>query len=582
MKSKLWISAVLTLSLGLLALVLSPGLPAQEKSQLLPLLIPPLYQGEMQNGTRTFNLDAGRDSTEFLPGVKTPTWGYNGTYLGPTLEMRKGEKVLLNVTNRLGVSTTTHWHGFHVPAIMDGGPHQIILDGETWRPTFTVLNRAGTYWYHPHPHPHHGPDPRTRGLRDPHGTSGQVFRGLAALIIVRDEESEQLVLPRAYGVDDIPLIIQDRSFNPDGSFLEFPIHAPGPAIASEVNWSLRKGDKFLVNGVISPLLETHAQMIRFRILNASNVRTYTLGFSDNRTFYQIASDGGLLEAPLPLTRLTVTPAERMDIVVDFGNDENKSIQLRSYNSELGNYLFEFLKMDDFDRTDFDLFTINVGAPTGNPVTTLPASLTPIDRISPEDAVNADQPRRFKLSMDFTFFPPEDPESFELIGLINGKPMDMSRIDETIQLGDTEIWEITNAGQQVHPFHVHGDAFQVLSRNGSIDNVRANEQGWKDVVQILPGETVQIIKRFEDFADPVSPYMYHCHILDHEDAGMMGQFVVVQKTGDFDRNGSVDFSDFLLFVSAFGQSAGGDNAGFDLSGNGSVDFEDFVIFAGVFE
>ena len=277
-------------------------------------------------------------------------------------------------------------------------------------------------------------------------------------------------------------------------------------------------------------LETPAQMIRFRILNASNVRTYNLGFSDNRTFYQIGSDGGLLEAPLPLTRLIITPAERMDIVVDFGNDENTSVRLRSYNSELVNYLFEFLKVDDFDRTDFDIFTIAVGAPTENPVTTLPTSLTSIKRIPAEEAVNADQPRPFELSMETELIPssPEDPEHLEITGMINGKVMELSRIDEVIQLGDTEIWEITNAAQQVHPFHVHGDSFQVLSRNGSIDNVPANERGWKDTVQVLPGDTVQIIKRFEDFADPVWPYMFHCHILDHEDAGMMGQWIVDQR------------------------------------------------------
>ncbi len=486
--------------------------------------IPPAMTGTRVEGKMTYNLVMQPGMTQFIPGAQTATFGYNGSYLGPTLVMNKGDEVVLNVTNNLGTSTTTHWHGFHLPAIMDGGPHQMILDGETWRPTFTILNRASTYWYHPHLHAHNG-------IRDPNGTSGQVFRGLAGMIIVGDEESEQLVLPKEYGVDDIPLIIQDRSFNPDGSFLEFPINLPGPLTPGVVvNWPLRKGDKFLVNGVISPELETPAQMIRFRILNASNVRTYNLGFSDNRTFYQIGSDGGLLEAPLPLTRLIVTPAERMDIVVDFGNDENTTVRMRSYNSELVNYLSELLKVDDFDRTDFDIFTIAVGAPTENPVTTLPTSLTSIERIPAEEAVNADQPRPFELSMDLEPIPPfpEVPETLEITGMINGKVMELSRIDEVIQLGNTEIWEITNAGLQVHPFHVHGDSFQVLSRNGSIDNVPANERGWKDTVQVLPGDTVQIIKRFEDFADPVWPYMFHCHILDHEDAGMMGQWIVDQR------------------------------------------------------
>ena len=167
---------------------------------------------------------------------------------------------------------------------MDGGPHQDILNGETWSPTFTILNRASTYWYHPHLHP------VDNKQRNPNGTSGQVFRGLAGMIIVRDEDSERLILPNQYGVDDIPLIIQDKAFNEDGSFLEFPTRQSHPKLGPDVGpvvWPFRRGDKFLVNGVISAVLEAPAQMVRFRILNASNMRIYNLGFSDNRTFYQI-------------------------------------------------------------------------------------------------------------------------------------------------------------------------------------------------------------------------------------------------------------------------------------------------------
>jgi len=491
--------------------------------------IPPTMTGTVVDGKVTYDLTMQPGMTEFLPGALIPTLGYNGNLLGPTLIMNKGDEVVINVTNNLGgPPTTTHWHGFHVPAIMDGGPHQEILEGETWSPTFTVLNRAGTYWYHPHPHPVGDKQ------RNPDGTSGQVFRGLAGMIIVRDEESERLDLPKQYGIDDIPLIIQDRSFNEDGSFLEFPIQQIHPRLGTDVGplvFPFRKGDKFLVNGVISPLLETHAQMIRFRILNASNNRFYNLGFSDNRTFYQIASGGGLLEAPVPLKRLIVAPAERMEIVVDFGNDENASVQLKSYNSELGTtYVSNPLApvFDDYDRIDFDIFTIAVGAPTENPVTTLATSLTKIERISPQEAVNADRPRLFELSPGrLEPIPAGAPPTLDFTFTINSKAFDLGRIDEVIQLGDTEIWEITNTTGQAHPMHVHGDSFQILSRNGSFENVPANERGWKDVVVVKPGETVQIIKRFKDFADPVNPFMFHCHILDHEDGGMMLQWTVVE-------------------------------------------------------
>ncbi len=489
--------------------------------------IPPILAGTVVDGKVTYDLNMQPGMTEFLPGFPIATLGYNGNYLGPTLIMNKGDEVVINVTNNIGgPHTTTHWHGFHLPAIMDGGPHQEIFSGETWSPTFTILNRASTYWYHPHLHP------VSNKQLNPDGTSGQVFRGLAGMIIVRDEESEQLVLPNQYGVDDIPLIIQDRSFNEDGSFLEFPLRQPHPRLGADVGpvvWPFRKGDQFLVNGIISPVLEAPAQMVRFRVLNASNNRIYNLGFSDNRTFYQIGSDGGLLEAPVPLERLIVTPSERVEIVVDFGNDENASVLLRSYNSELGATYVPDPLADEHDRTDFDIFTIAVGGPTGNPVTTLPASLARIDRIPSQEAVNADRPRLFELSAGrLDLDKSAEIKTLDLTFTINDKAMDLGRIDEVIQLGDTEIWEIVNSTGQAHPIHIHGDSFQVLSRDGSFDNVPANERGWKDTIIVRPFEVVQIIKRFEDFADPDSPFMLHCHILDHEDGGMMLQWIVVDS------------------------------------------------------
>ena len=500
-------------------------LPAQSQG----FHIPPILSGSVVDGKTNYDLNMQPGTTEFLPGLLTPTLGYNGNYLGPTLIMNKGDEVVLNVTNNLGgPHTTTHWHGFHLPAMHDGGPHQEIVNGETWSPTFTILNRAGTYWYHPHLHP------VVDKQRNPNGTSGQVFRGLAGMIIVRDEESERLDLPKQYGIDDIPLIIQDRSFNEDGSFLDFPIRATHPRLDPDVGpviFPFRKGDNFLVNGIISPILETHAQMVRFRILNASNNRFYNLGFGDNRMFYQVASDGSLLEAPVSLSRVIVAPSERMEIVVDFGDDENTHVQLKSYNSELGTaYLTNPLAaaFDIYDSNDFDIFSIAVGAPTENPVMTLPTSLTRIDRIPVEEAVNGQHPRPFELSAgELELIPIGDPPTLDLTFTINGKAMDIDRIDEVIQLGDTEIWEITNTTGQAHPMHVHGDSFQILTRNGSYENVPPSERGWKDSVIVKPNETVRIIKRFEDFADPDSPFMFHCHILDHEDGGMMLQWIVVE-------------------------------------------------------
>ncbi len=469
----------------------SVAIPPPTHSGTLP--IPPLQTGQLIDGVRTYDLEMITGTTEFTPGIGTPTMGYNGTFLGPTLVLTRGESVQLNVTNHIGAHTTTHWHGLHLPAIMDGGPHQGIMPGATWSPTFTMLNRAALYWFHPHPH--------ASGAVDPNGTGAQVYNGLAGLMIVRDDTSIALDLPKTYGIDDFPLIVQDRGFNPDGTFRHFP-SPTGPFF--------RKGDVFLVNGAISPTMIAPAQMVRLRILNASNTRIYNFGFSDNRTFFQIGSDGGFLETPAPRSRLLLAPGERAEIVVDFGGDEGSSVEWMAYNSGVGTtYVPPFIQ-DEYDTTDFAIFIIDIGPSTPDPVTTLPGNLTTIDRFSAEDAVNADTPRQFLLQAG---------------AMINGVKMDMDVINEYIRLNDIEIWEITNTSVFAHPFHVHDDAFQILSRNGVAPP--AHEMGWKDTVIVKPGENVKLIRIFEDFADSDLPYMYHCHLLEHEDAGMMGQFVVVE-------------------------------------------------------
>ena len=477
-----------------------PVVPVLSSPQALP--IPPLDEGVMLEGTRTFNLLMQNGSSELIPGFSTPTSGYNGTFLGPTLLMHQGDEVLLNVTNQLDNPTSTHWHGLHVPAVMDGGPHQMIEPGETWTASYPVLNRAATYWYHPHLHPSGGPGVLTM---DRTGTGYQVYRGLAGMIIVEDDTSDTLALPRSYGQDDIPVILQDRRFHEDGTLMHFPSDfnpATDPA--------LRKGGRFLVNGVESPILEVGAQVIRLRILNASNARVYNLGFSDNRTFHQVASDGGFLNSPLPMSRLVLAPAERAEILLDLGADEGLTLTLRSFNSGNGTIFVPFPLQDFWDTADFDLLEIRIGPATADAVTTLPEALVTVARIPESEAVNAESPRPFELNAN-------------PFG-INGKRMDMAIIDAQIRLGDTEVWEITNPNSQAHPFHVHGDSFQILSRDGA--SPPEHEFGWKDVVLVRPFETVRIIKRFHDYADPVNPYMFHCHILEHEDVGMMGQFVVV--------------------------------------------------------
>ncbi|HHH10684.1 MAG TPA: copper oxidase, partial [Sorangium sp.] len=259
-----------------------------------PLTVPEALLGTVVNGTTSYDLTLQQGSSHFLNDVSTPTWGINGSFLGPTLRLRNGDKVRLNYTNTLGEDTTMHAHGVHLPASMDGGPHQIIKAGASWTAAFTVDQLACTNWYHPH----------YKGK-----TAQHVMNGLAGLIIVDDETSDALDLPKRYGVDDLPIIVQDRTFNSDGSFRY------EPSMRETMHgW---KGNTLMVNGAIRPFVDVEAKQVRFRILNGSNARVYTLAFASGRSFQQIATDNSFLESPVTLTELRLSPAERAEIVVDF-------------------------------------------------------------------------------------------------------------------------------------------------------------------------------------------------------------------------------------------------------------------------
>jgi len=464
-----------------------------------PLAIPPLEMGTVRaDGVRVHQLEMRHGSVEFRSGLATPTSGYNGDFLGPALMLRTGEEVELNVTNQLGRVTTTHWHGMHVPAEMDGGPHQLIADGETWAARFTVLNPASLCWFHPH---------AMGDVLSPQSTGFQVYMGLAGLLYIYDDEHDALGLPSTYGVDDVPLVLQDRRFAADGSFH----HLDDPTDHHEV----RKGGEFLVNGVIGAAFDAGAQLVRFRVLNGSNARTYNLALVDDadaeRDFAMIASDGGLLTAPSTLRRVVLSPGERAELVVDLSGDEGRSLRLVSRNDELLNddYSGRF-QADEWDSLANHLMTVRVGPATAGAVTSLPSALATFDRIDESEAAR---------TRDFLLGGPSMGEH-----LINGQRMDIARTDAMVPLGDTEIWEISNATSMAHPFHIHGQQFQVLSR--SMGEVPAHELGWKDTVLVRRGEIVRVIKRHTDFADPAGHFMFHCHILEHEDRGMMGQFVVV--------------------------------------------------------
>ncbi|TYC22925.1 multicopper oxidase domain-containing protein [Micromonospora sp. MP36] len=444
-----------------------------------PLAIPPLATSRVEDGRRVFDLRAIEGVSDFGVGDrKTLTWGFNGSYLGPTLRTKRGEQVQINVSNELGETTTVHWHGQHLPAAMDGGPHQMVEPGETWSPHWQIDQPAATTWYHPHLHG---------------STAAHVHRGLAGMFILDDDRTATLGLPSMYGVDDVPLIVQDRSFDADGQFHD------GDPTFSPVGFL---GDTILTNGTIGAYHDVTTELVRLRILNGSNARVYDFGMHDDRDFFLIGTDGGLLPAPHATNRVRLSPGERAEIVVRVRAGEHAV--LRSYPPELGTDFWNerFAGGDD----TFDVLQLRAAD-------SLTSSPAPPERLAdaPDlDAADARKTRTFRLGGSN----------------INGKKMDMSRIDEAVEVDTTEIWEVTNPGNTPHNFHVHDVQFAVLEVGGRRPGPELS--GWKDTIYVAPGTTARLILRFSDYADPDVPYMFHCHVLRHEDRGMMGQFVVVRK------------------------------------------------------
>ncbi len=497
------------LALGLGASVRPRLLPATVRKGLTPLPIPPLLEGEWRDGKRHFRLNAQAGEREFMPGRATPTWGFNGDYLGPTLRMQRGDTVSIEVLNRLPETTTVHWHGMILPARMDGGPHQPIAPGARWRSEYRVIQPAATLFYHAHTH----------GLTGP-----QVYRGLAGLLYIDDAESAALDLPSDYGVDDIPLVIQDRDFTDDGRFryLEF---MPERMIG-------KHGRSLLVNGALSPGLQARSDLLRLRLVNASNARFYRLAFSDGRRFRVIASDGGLLPEAAAVSKLVMAPAERYEILVDLS--DRKPVVLRDLGGA-GNAGFGPMGMMGLDG-GFDVLHIDPSAAGRSPR-------------RPKQRLGGPDPARVEASADARALVLEmgmmgrgmmrgggmmggmrrgmmgDPGGM-MGGMmrINGRTFDMQRVDFTVPANSEEVWLLGNDSPMAHPFHVHNTQFRLLTRNGRPP--AAWEQGYKDTVIVHPGEKLRIRVPTGPYADARHPYMFHCHILEHEDGGMMGQFTVV--------------------------------------------------------
>ena len=488
-----------------------PAGPVRPPAFIRPLAIPMQMHGTTgADGVRHYRLRLAPGRSELVTGVRTATWGYDGAYLGPTLRIARGKRVDISVRNALSHVTTTHWHGAIVDGRMDGGPHSLILPDESFRFGFSLDQPAASLWYHPHVDTTTGP---------------LVYAGLAGMLIVDDDAAESSrLLPRTYGVDDVPLVVQDRRLDPGGelAYMTSPADIMG-----------MKGDRFLVNGREQPYFEAPAQFVRFRLLNGSNARIYNFGLSDDRPFEVIGSDAGLLCEPVRVTRLLLGPGERAEIVVDLTHERGRTIELRSYSGEIVPVLSkQAMEKDRFDGGTFDLLQLRVVAPSGH-ISKLP------DRLAQIPALRPDAPHRrlvlgvaedvMTLAGDAKGRGHDGPGGMNLgIGgqrffSIDRDYFSFDRTNMKLALGSTEVWDLGNTSKMANPVHIHGTSFRILTRNGSAPP--AVEQGWKDTVLVRPAEHLRIVARFTKRAGDDAPYMYHCHILEHEDNGMMGQFTV---------------------------------------------------------
>lgn len=415
------------------------------------------------------NLTAAVAKMSLQPGVMSEVFAYNGRVPGPTLDVREGDRVIVHFRNDLPEPTTVHWHGIHLPFDSDGSPFHPIKPGETHTYIFTVRpGSAGTYWYHPHP------DART---------GFAIGKGLFGGIIIRSADD-----PLPASMPDKLLILSDNRFLADGT-VDFPEPSSHHGAIDENNG--REGPVLFVNGQVMPTIDIRSGEIqRWRIVNASAGRIYRLALA-GQSMLQVGSDGGLFEKPVEVRDILLTTGERVELLVRGNGAPGTKTMLQ--NLPYDRYAPQ-TRPKDWETTR-DLLTLQT---TNDSPVTSPVIPTMLRKVVPLDTTNVTAVRTVTFSQ----------------GLINGKTMDMARVDISTHVGATEIWQIENIVGMDHPFHLHGFQFQVLDRDGVPEPYRA----WKDMLNIPKHSTARIIVRYDDYP---GKWMFHCHILDHEDHGMMG-------------------------------------------------------------
>jgi blue copper oxidase len=490
---------------------------------------------------------AQKESVEVVPGKRTNLRAYRAerdgkTYVNPTIRVRTGKEFSAEFANELDEETTVHWHGLHVDWRMDGHPFRPVAPGATYHYAFPVQDRGGTYWYHPHPHG---------------GTARQTYSGLAGLFLVEDEEERRLAdaLDLRLGETDIPLLIQDKILDEDGMFVYEP-----DQMSQDMGY---EGDVILVNLTPNPYLEVGTRIYRFRLLNGSNARTYRVAFTkageeDLLPYQVIGTDGGLLDRPREVTEVFLSPAERMDVLLDVRRFEvGEEVVLRSlpfdpmhheHEMEMTEgmdhmeHMGHMEHMDHMDEGHHQMAHHHHMGPARLPdgsefylLRLVVKEKTTYSRSMPESLSEVPQPdlggaatRPITISMTT--------DTQGMRWLINGKTHKMDEFPIVVQRGAMEIWEIHNDEKSMpHPIHLHGFQFRVLERFGTPEQVAGlvvdergrlvTDLGFKDTVHVWPGETVKCAMDFSHSFEGEQLYMFHCHILEHETAMMLNLKIV---------------------------------------------------------
>lgn len=413
-----------------------------------------------------------RDVAASVAGTRAILKTYNGSFPGPVLRLHEGDRVQLALTNQLAEPTNLHLHGLRVSASIDD-PFLSVAPGKSVVYEFTVPpGSAGTHWYHPHLHER---------------VARQLFAGLAGPIVVTGAIDE---LPELKVADDRLLVLKDLSLAGD---------RPAPHTAAD--WVLGKeGDLVLVNGVVGPVLPATRSLLRLRLLNASNARYYRLALDDH-PLHLIATDGGFLDRPVEMAEVLLAPGERAEVLIQLERAGTFDLVDLGYARSRMAMGMGRMGAGGRERTPRSTRLATIAVPTAFSSAALPAMLGKVSVLSPDQARST---RRLVLGegMMGAWFS------------INGRPFDPRRVDLRGRLGTLEIWDVENRGRMDHPFHLHTYPFQILSRGGTPEPFAA----WKDVVNVRPGEIVRLAVPLRDFTGRT---VYHCHIAEHEDRGMMG-------------------------------------------------------------